>query len=268
MVAFELCLLSLAQGQNSFPVIDYQSQDNKRSQKQERKEVIARWSESILLAYPASETGMQMWTTYLHYIRESLWNLNFDTSDIVDEEYWNWFLSRLLTYFIVCCDDLPNRECESYNNNLLRKNFLDYHNGKSNDKPCTWEDVRNALEDGEVAVELSALLDEFLVLKKGFQKPISIPIDSILCDRILNADVHKYSDIYQLYSSTGALHDLWMLLVGRCFNSVFLSFQLFHTIQLFRYPYQQQSKRIRQIPVKIPPIDRRYQKTQGIRRSI
>ena len=112
----------------------------------------------------------------------------------------------------MCCDSLPNRSCESYDNILLKKNFLEYHYGKLYKQPYTWEDVADMLDDGEAAIEISQMPDEFLILKKGIEEPLSIPIDSLLFNELAYTDIHDATAVSNLYSQSGALNKLWMAL--------------------------------------------------------
>lgn len=180
------------------------------SKKLQRKETIQQIGDNILLAFPGSPEGSTIWKQYLRLIRETLEFFYFDTSDVEDETFWNWCLAQLMTRFYVCCDSLPNRSCESYDNLLLKKNFLEYHYGKLYKQPCTWEDVADMLEAGEAAIEISQMPNEFLILKKGIEEPLSIPIDSLLFDELANTDIHDPLEVSNLYSLNGALNKLWM----------------------------------------------------------
>lgn len=195
------------------------------SKKLQRKETIQQIGDNILLAFPGSPEGSAIWKQYLRLIRETLEFFYFDTSDVEDEAFWNWCLAQLMTRFYVCCDSLPNHSCESYDNLLLKKIFLEYHYGKLYKQPCTWEDVADMLDDGEAAIEISQMPDEFLILKKGIEEPLSIPIDSMLFDELAYTDIHDALEVSNLYSQNGALNKLWMTIEPylKGINTIYIS---------------------------------------------
>lgn len=175
------------------------------------KDSIQHIANGIYLAFPGTPDGSTIWKQYLRMIRATLEYFYFDTTSAEDESFWNWCLAHLITDFCVCCDSLPNRSCESFNNILLRKNFLEYHDRKLHKQPCTWEDVADMLDDGEAAIEISMLPNEFLILKKDIVEPLCIPIDSLLFNALAYADIHDAVAVSHLYSQDGALNKLWML---------------------------------------------------------
>ena len=179
--------------------------------KEREKEAIESVGSKILLASPQSPEGSKIWKQYFQMIRGTLEFYYFDPTDVEDEAFWNWCLAQLITRFYVCCDGMPGRSCESYNNVLLKKNFLEYHYGKLHKEPCTWETVADMLDDNEAAIEISQMPDEFLIVKKGINAPISIPVDSILFEELSNADIHDALAISDLYSENNSLHKLWLI---------------------------------------------------------
>lgn len=179
-------------------------------EKRERsKAAIQQIGDNLLLANPATPEGASQWKQYLELIRETLGFYYFDLFNPNDEIFYNWCLAQLITRYFVCCDNLIDRECESYDNILLRKNFLEYHYGKSHKTPCTWRNVATMLEDDEAAIEISMLPDEILVLRNDGEKPICIPIDSVLFEEIVNRDLREPMEIGLLYGQSGPLQKLW-----------------------------------------------------------
>lgn len=182
--------------------------ENWADRKAERKKQIERLNGGILLSSQTSEDGVRGWHQYFSLFRETLEYFNFNTSDAQDEDYWNWFLANMMTYFFVCCDNLPDRECLAYDNILLRKNFLNYHSGKLHKQPQSWFDIASALDEKEVAIEITELPDEILILKKG-AKPVSVPIDSVLHETLTRTNLQDPLAINELYSQDGPLSVLW-----------------------------------------------------------
>lgn len=183
--------------------------NNWTSRKQRTKEILTKIGENMLLVSTTSPDGVSRWKQYLQTLRNTLELFYLDPSDADDESFWNWCLAQLILRFYICCEDLPNRECESYDNILLRKNFLEYHTGNLYKEPCTWKSVASMLNDKEVAIEISLIPDEVLILRRGSEKPTSIPVDSLLMEEISTTDVHDPLSINRLYDNGGLLSKLW-----------------------------------------------------------
>lgn len=190
--------------EKEFPVL--------RSFKNKRIENIKNLREKMILVPPYTEDGAKHWREFLDYVRQSLIIFPLDTYDKDDEEYWNQTLATLHMWFYVMCDELIDREKEAYNNSLVSKNFL-YHQFKSREiKQVTWEDVRDALDDKEVAIELRAMPEEVLILKKNAQTPISIRIDSIMAEQLGSYKGDDALEISEMYKPGGILSKLWSTL--------------------------------------------------------
>ncbi len=141
--------------EKEFPVL--------RSFKNKRIEDIKYLREKMVLVPTFTEDGAKLWKEFLDYVRQSLICFPLDTYDKDDEEYWNQTLATLYMWFYVMCDELIDREKEAYNNALVSKDFL-YHQFKNREiKQVTWEDVRDALDVEEVAIELRAMPEEVLI---------------------------------------------------------------------------------------------------------
>ena len=166
--------------------------------------------ENIIFVNPTTPEGSKVWKQYLHLLRYNLEYLYLDPNDVEDESFWHLYLAQLLVHFYAFCHDLPGRAAESYNNILLKKNFFEYHTANLYKKPYTWEDVMDMLDNNEVAVEISQMPDEILILRKGIDEPLSIPIDSLLFNELACTDIHDAVAVNNLYSQNGALNRLWM----------------------------------------------------------
>lgn len=140
---------------------------------------------SMLLLNPANtEGGAEHWKNFFNLLIDDLELNHYDISNPQDEKYWSRLLACAIVYFGSCCQEMPGREQVAYDLILLRKNFLDYHTGLLHKIPKRWQDVRESLSDGELAVEITMVPDELLILGKDFNKPVSIPISEELSERI------------------------------------------------------------------------------------
>ena len=176
---------------------------------EQRKEMIETIGDRILMANPSTSEGALLWRRYFDLIRETLEFFYFDVASSRDEDYWNSFLSQMIVRFYVCGDYLQDRERIAYNNVLLKNNFLNYHSGKAHKRPYSWQQVSSMLDSNEVAIEITQLPDEILILKHNAESPLAVPIDSLLVENLLNQSANNYQDIRILYSHTGNLSRLW-----------------------------------------------------------
>jgi len=203
--------------EKEFPVL--------RSFKNKQIEDIKNLREKMILVPANTEEGANLWREFLDYVRQGLIVFPLDTYDKDDEEYWNQTLATLHLCFYVMCDELIDREKEAYNNALVSKNFL-YHQFKSRDiRQVTWEDVRDALDDKEAAIEIRALPEEILILKKNAQAPISIRIDSMTVEQLGSYKGEDALEISEMYKPDGLLSQLWATLspaIADC-NRIYLS---------------------------------------------
>lgn len=190
--------------EKEFPVL--------RSFKNKRIEDIKNLREKMILVPTNTEYGAKLWREFLDFVRQNLIVFPLDTYDKDDEEYWNQTLATLHMWFYVMCDELIGREKEAYNNALVSKNFLYYQFKNREIKQVTWENVRDALDDEEAAIELRALPEEILVLKKNARAPISIRIDSVIVARLGSYKGEDALEISEMYKPGGLLSQLWSTL--------------------------------------------------------
>ncbi len=140
---------------------------------------------TMAILNPANtEEGAENWKKLFNVLIDDMELNHYDISSPQDEKYWSRLLACAIVYFGSCCQDMPGREQVAYDLILLRKNFLDYHTGRLHKVPKRWQDVRESLLEGELAVEITMSPDEILILGKDFYKPISIPIPEELSERI------------------------------------------------------------------------------------
>ena len=168
---------------------------------------------SMLLLNPAStEEGADNWKKFFNVLIDDLELNHYDISSPQDEKYWSRLLACAIVYFGSCCQEMPDREQVAYDLILLRKNFLDYHTGLLHKVPKRWQDIRESLSAGELAVEITMYPDELLIIGKNFNKPMSIPISEELSERISGYTSADALLVNQYYSDDSPLSEIIELL--------------------------------------------------------
>lgn len=64
----------------------------------------------------------------------------YDLYDYREEQRWNKHHANMMTYFYVCCDSIPNRTCETYDNLIARKNFFAVPSSKGVALAKSWKE--------------------------------------------------------------------------------------------------------------------------------
>ena len=169
------------------------------------------FQDRLLLVDPRSERGATLFHDYFDCVRVAL-SLPYDLNDLREEATWNRYLAYMMTYFYVCCDSMPGRTAEAYDNLLARKNFFFFHSGKKMLLATSWQQVAQRLAQHEAAVELNDMKDEFLVVKHGYNEPHSIEVDSLLRAEITQGLADEPLAIDRLYAHDGPLGRLGALL--------------------------------------------------------
>lgn len=167
---------------------------------------------TMLILNPANtEEGAEHWKNFFNVLIDDLELNHYDISSPQDEKYWSRLLACAIVYFGSCCQEMPDREQVAYDLILLRKNFLDYHTGLLHKVPKRWQDIRESLSAGELAVEITMYPDELLIIGKDFKKPVSIPISEELSERIsgyTSADALLVNQYYSEYSPLSEIIEL------------------------------------------------------------
>lgn len=169
------------------------------------------FQDRLLLVDPQSERGAALFHDYFDCVRVAL-SLPYDLNDLREEATWNKYLAYMMTYFYVCCDSMPGRTAEAYDNLLARKNFFALHSGKGTGLATSWQQVAQRLAPHEAAIELNDMKQEFLVVKHGYNEPHGIEVDSLLRDEITQDLADEPLAIDRLYARGGPLGRLWALL--------------------------------------------------------
>ena len=180
----------------------------------------------LLLVNPATSEGSILWRDYFAMIRNSLEFFHFNTSDPKDEALWTKAIANMIVHFYVQCDNLPDREAIEYNNILCYKNFLNYHYGFQRKKPITWREIQDVLNDDEIAIEISCVPEDILIVKKDEPHPICIRIDSLLFEEITQLNNNDAISIDKNYSPEGPLAKMWNLIepfIGTDIRTIFIS---------------------------------------------
>jgi CHAT domain-containing protein len=168
---------------------------------------------TMLILNPANtEDGAEHWKNFFNVLIDDLELNHYDISSPQDEKYWSRLLACAIVYFGSCCQEMPRREQVAYDLILLRKNFLDYHTGLLHKVPKRWQDIRESLSAGELAVEITMYPDELLILGKDFNKPVSIPISEELSERISAYTSADALLVNQYYSDDSPLSEIIELL--------------------------------------------------------
>lgn len=161
---------------------------------------------TMLILNPANtEEGAEHWKNFFNVLIDDLELNHYDISSPQDEKYWSRLLACAIVYFGSCCQEMPDREQVAYDLILLRKNFLDYHTGLLHKVPKRWQDIRESLSAGELAVEITMYPDELLILGKNFNKPMAIPISEELSERISGYTSADALLVNQYYSDDSPL---------------------------------------------------------------
>ncbi|MCM1141862.1 MAG: CHAT domain-containing protein [Muribaculum sp.] len=168
---------------------------------------------SMIILNPANtEEGAETWKKFFNVLIDDLELHHYDISNPQDEKYWSRLLACAIVYFGSTCQEMPGREQLAYDLILLRKNFLDYHTGLLHNVPKRWQDVRDALSEGELAVEITMYPDEVLILGKDYEAPVAIPIPEELSERISEYSPTDAVTVNQYYSKGSPLSEIVDLL--------------------------------------------------------
>lgn len=168
---------------------------------------------SMMLLNPANtEEGAEAWKKFFNVLIDDLELNHYDISSLQDEKYWSRLLACAIVYFGSTCQKMPGREQLAYDLIILRKNFLDYHTGLLHKVPKRWQDVRESLSDGELAVEITMFPDEILILGKDYEAPVAIPIPEKLSERLSEYSPTDAVIVNQYYSKESPLSEIVELL--------------------------------------------------------
>ena len=168
---------------------------------------------TMLILNPANtEDGAEHWKNFFNILIDDLELNHYDISSPQDEKYWSRLLACAIVYFGSCCQEMPDREQVAYDLILLRKNFLDYHTGILHKVPKRWQDVRESLSDGELAIEIAMYPDEILIIGKDFEAPLAIPIPDEISEQIGNYVSNDAAMVNEFYSKESPLTEIIQLL--------------------------------------------------------
>ncbi len=186
---------------------------------------------SLLLTSAADEDGSRRLRGFINAIIRELELLCFDTDNADDERYWNALLAHIIVCFDILCDDMPGREGVAYDLTLLRKNFLDYHGSRLHKKPVRQQDVRAALADDEMAVEIKTSPDEILIIRGDMSQPTAIAIPENIADYAAAYNTTDLLAVNETYTRDGAMSELIKLILPHTsgIKTIYISASNFYT---------------------------------------
>lgn len=184
-----------------------------RANAEDRINRVSEIGAGLMILNPASTTeGAELWKQFLLTIFDDLELKHFDINNPQDEKYWSRLLAYAVVYFASCCNEMEGREQLAYDLMLLRKNFLDYHTGLIHKTPKRWQDVKESLSDGELAVEISMYPNEILLVGNDFKSPIAISLSENLCEAVENYSNADATVVNEFYQSESPLEEIVSLI--------------------------------------------------------
>lgn len=187
--------------------------ENLYQNKAEEADTLIRLGVELLIgAHSFEDKGAHVWELLLSQINNFLNLSYFDIHSVEDEKLW----TRLVYYYHVFvnsfCEvlNIDGREGFAYDYVLTSKNFLDWHSQRVYKKEVKWQEIKESLENDEVAIEIVPYAKEALILKNSYDVPKIAPLDSIILKTIEtynNSDPYEINEYYRL---GGPLHKLFM----------------------------------------------------------
>ena len=200
-------------------------------------------AKSLLLKPPLTDESCELWRRFCYTLIDDLELNHYDLNSLQDELYWSKLMACLIVNFGIVCKDMEGRADIAYDIVLLRKNFLDYHAGLLHKMPKRWQDVRNTLSFGELAVEITMCPDEILIVGKEYNAPIAVEIPDSLFSKIEKYTSADAIIINEFYSEGSPLSDIVKLLDPYLddINTLYISStNFFSQFNFGAIPYQNQ----------------------------
>lgn len=151
----------------------------------EHLRVIRKRAEQLTLCPPVNEECARWWKQLFDYIIKELEFYYYDITSPDDERYWRQLVAQLVVHLVTVCDQMPGHNELAYDVALLTKNFLDYHSWTLHKKPSRWQDVRDSLAGGELAVEFDVPGQSIYLLGRDFGRPVRIDIPENIDNQII-----------------------------------------------------------------------------------
>lgn len=180
-----------------------------------KKEFVDKFSNDIVevsvwtgtLGYSETE---KLWHYLIDLGQSFLSSTYFDVNSIDEENIWTNFMAwyGVLINGFGHGFDIPDRAEQAYNYVLTCKNFLDWHSSKSSKTEIKWQQIRECLNDKEIAIEFIPHSNEVILLSHRFNAPRIVKIDSLVMNRILeykNDDPWIINSFYKQGSPLTAL---------------------------------------------------------------
>ena len=153
---------------------------------------------------------MKLWEKHFDMLNIFLNSTYFNLSNTSDENIWTQllFIYHLSINGYMKGLQLPNRNILAYNYILISKNFLNYHSNKIRPIINKWEEIKQSLYDDEIAIEINTYSSEALLLRKNFEKPQIIDIDTLLIKELKKINNYDPVGINHIYKEKGILTQL------------------------------------------------------------
>ncbi len=162
---------------------------------------------SFATAVKGYEKTEEAWRAIVALAENFLKNAYFDNASITDENIWTKFIawySVLINGFGKGLN-IPDRSKYAYDYVLTCKNFLDWHSHLAKKEPIRWNQIKNSLDNDELAVEIIPHCNEAIILSRLSDAPEIIELDSLAMSQIINIDDKEPLAINNLYKAGSPL---------------------------------------------------------------
>lgn len=165
---------------------------------------------SLATAVIGYEKTEDTWRGIVSLAEDFLENTYFDNTSTTDENIWTKFIS----WYSVLINgfgkglNILDRSRYAYDYVLTCKNFLDWHSHLSKKKPIKWEQIKNSLDNDELAIEIIPHCNEALIISHLSEAPGIIELDSLAMSHIINIDDKDPIAINNLYKPGSPLSNI------------------------------------------------------------
>ncbi|WP_300614262.1 CHAT domain-containing protein [uncultured Duncaniella sp.] len=207
-------------------------------------DIIKQGCELALFSSIMEDKGISAWDSLFSLITTYLKMSYFDTDSIEEEMAWSKLIYYYNVFINVFCKihDIEKRSEYEYDYILTTKNFLSWHSAKELKKYVEWRDIKDSLDENEVAIEIIPHTKEALIIKRDFDLPKIINIDSILIDKLNNYainDAYSINDFYKIDSPLSDLADCIISQIGDVKRLYISAANAFSLINYSCIPYKE-----------------------------
>lgn len=165
---------------------------------------------SLATAINGYEKTEEAWHGIVSLAENFLKNTYFDNTSTSDENIWTKFIawySVLINGFGKGLN-IPDRSRYAYDYVLTCKNFLDWHSHLTKQEPIKWSQIKNSLDNDELAIEIIPHCNEALIISRLSDAPEIIELDSLAMNQIINLDDKDPLAINKLYQTGSPLSNI------------------------------------------------------------